>query len=255
MLIYRLHAFTVSQFLVEFEEVAPAVDLLPGRSVFLGDFNIHYDCPWKAEVKAFTTIITSLNYHQLIVGPTHIAGHTLDMLIVKESDHLLESQITLKLHVSDQFQMNCTLNIAKPLDVKTTYASRNFRSIDSNAFECDLSDGSNRILVDDINDVDSLVRRYNHVCKKVLHSHAPLTVRIHTKPSWFNNSVDKARRSRRRHERKYRKTHSELDRIAYIQCRRNVVNVITDAKCQYYNEKLSGSNAKEMFKTIMNFSV
>ena len=90
-------------------------------------------------------------------------------------------------------------------------------------------------------------------CKEVLDSHAPVTVRICTKrykPFWFNNCVDEARRARLRHERKYRKTHSELDRVAYIQSQRNVVNVITDAKCHYYNEKLSGSNSKEMFKTL-----
>ena len=175
------------------------------------------------------------------------------MLIVKEGDHLLESQNILKLHVSDHFLINCTLNIAKPSNVKTTYACRNFRSIDSNAFECDLSDGLNKILFDDINNVDSLVRRYNQACKEVLDSRAPVTVCIRTKrykPLWFNNCVDEAQRARRRHERKYRKTHSELDRVAYIQSQCNVVNVITDAKCHYYNEKLSGSNSKEMFKTL-----
>ena len=73
VLIYRFHAFTTNQFLVEFEEFAPAVDLPPGRQVlvFLGDFNVHYDCPWKSEVKVFTTNIASLTINSLLAQLTH----------------------------------------------------------------------------------------------------------------------------------------------------------------------------------------
>ena len=55
VLIYRSSSLSVSDFLPEFDEFLSEVDFLPGRSIILGDFNIHHDQPFKSEVKRANT--------------------------------------------------------------------------------------------------------------------------------------------------------------------------------------------------------
>ena len=103
---------------------------------------------------------------------------------------------------------------------------------------------------DDIND---LVAGYNCGCREVFDLHAPPTTRSRTvcrKPRWFNETVEAARRARRRSERKWRKSHTENDHLTYIKSQREVSVAITEAKTNYYNAQLSDCNYKDMFKVV-----
>ena len=139
VLIYRSSSLSVSDFLPKFDEFLSVVDFLPGRSIILGDFNIHRDQPFKSEVKRANTILNSFSFTQIVRGPTHKAGHTLDWIVIKENDSIIEPHTITELHVSDHFYIDCRLSLLKPCDVKTTYISRNYRSINSNAFDRDLA--------------------------------------------------------------------------------------------------------------------
>ena len=120
-IVYRPPSSSVTDFLAEFEDFVCALEHLPGRCVVLGDFNLHYDCPSKPEIKAFTTIIASLNYRQLIHDPTHTAGHTLDFVIVKDDYTLVDSYSIYHPHSSDHLVIKFNLDLDKPRDMKTTY--------------------------------------------------------------------------------------------------------------------------------------
>ena len=63
-------------FLENFDEFVSLVDLLPGKILLLGDFNVHYDVPSKSDVRRFSTILASNGLVQHITGPTHRCGHT-----------------------------------------------------------------------------------------------------------------------------------------------------------------------------------
>ena len=66
----------------------------------------------------------------------------------------------------------------------------------------------------------------------------------------YNEVVEDARRVRRRCERKFRKSHSEVDQEAYFDVQKTVSTVINNAKTEYYTEKLSGCDSKCMFKVV-----
>ena len=254
VIIYRSSSLSVSAFLPEFEDFLAAVDLLPGRSILLGDFNVWHDCPSRSEVRRAITIMDSLLFTQLVRGPTHIGGHTLDWIVTKENDCFIDPHTITPLHVSDHFYIDCKLDLHKTRDVKTTYTSRNYRSIDSDAFDRDLAVKFSNILSLDHPDINSLVRSYNQACTEVLDHHAPPIVRTRTirrKPLWFDDSVADARRSRRRCEHgewQFRQSRIEVDREAYFNAQKTVSITINHA-----NDKLGSCDSKDMFKIVNEF--
>lgn len=237
-------------FVEEFDDLLSAVSNLPGRNIILGDFNLHYDLPDK--VKSFITILSSLNFHQVVTGPTHIGGHTLDLVIVRDSD-IIKSCTADQVHVSDHFVVNCSLNLLKPSTSKTTYSSRKFRDIDHDLFDKDLAEQVDTILDNATCDVNDLVTGYNQACQVVLDKNAPVSTTVRTtryKPPWFTKTVLDARRARRRCERRWRKSGTAANHQAYLESHRKVADVISEEKKAYYNNKLLNSSTRDMYKTI-----
>ncbi|XP_072047081.1 uncharacterized protein [Amphiura filiformis] len=254
VVVYRSSSLKqMPQYFHDFEIFLNAVDLLPGRSVVLGDFNIHMDMPNENDTKSMLAILESLSFEQLVDEPTHVKGHTLDLVMVKENDHVVKPYDIHPVHVSDHFLILCDIDFKKQSIVRATnvYKARNFRNIDPVAFEEDLVFKLNT--TDDSMDeahVD-LVQFYNKTCSQVLETHAPAkekpcTVRI--KPEWFNQTVQDARRLRRRSERRWRKTRTEVDRQAYIDSQREAATTISKEKASFYNERLLNCNTKDMYK-------
>ena len=81
---------STSAFMTEFEPFLGAVDLLCGRTLVLGDFNLHtvYMNRHKHEVKLYNEILP-WSIDSLVNVPTHRLGNTLDLLIETESDNLV----------------------------------------------------------------------------------------------------------------------------------------------------------------------
>ena len=51
------------------------------RLLLLGDFNINVCCPGKPLVSEFNNILNFCGFTQHIAGPTHVLGHTLDLIM------------------------------------------------------------------------------------------------------------------------------------------------------------------------------
>ena len=51
---------------------------------------------------------------QLVQGPTHNKGHTLDLVITRDNDPLVESVTTDHPHLSDHMAVVCYLALEKP---------------------------------------------------------------------------------------------------------------------------------------------
>ena len=242
-----------STFFEEFEEVLSCADLLPNRLVVMGDFNFHMDCPSKPEVRNFNALLTSLGYKQLVQGPTHRLGHTLDLIIIKDSDTLIKTCFVDQILHSDHSMIKFDLDLKRPAPSSDIRVLRKFKSIDHEQFSHDLSSRMNSIMDCDSSNIDDLVLQYNKACCEVLDIHAPATTRtmsVRVKPSWYTDKVVEARRARRRAERRWRKTKSNIDRRLYIEAQRTVCDVVVSAKKDYYRDRLSSCNTKDMYKTV-----
>ena len=71
---------TTSTFFEEFQEILSYLSILPNDFMLLGDFNIHVDTPSSIS-EQFDDILTSYELKQRVDFPTHIHGHTLDLMV------------------------------------------------------------------------------------------------------------------------------------------------------------------------------
>ena len=89
--------------------------------------------------------------------------------------------------------------------------------------------------------------------KSLLDKHAPAITSTRTvkrRMPYYNDSIHSSRRERRRAERKWRKSKSELDRERYLEAKRNVNDLILSAKQAFFKDKLSSCTTKDVYRTI-----
>ena len=63
----------------------------PGRLVILGDLNFHVDNAADSNAKKFLDLLDLLNFSQHVTSITHKAGHTLDLVITRDSEAVIDN--------------------------------------------------------------------------------------------------------------------------------------------------------------------
>ena len=71
----------MNTFFIDFSDYLETVILWKEQLVIVGDFNIHLDVLSNSDSTKFRDLLESFSLQQHVVGPTHIHGHTLDLII------------------------------------------------------------------------------------------------------------------------------------------------------------------------------
>ena len=79
-----------------------------------GDFNIHVDNVKDSDAIRFLDLLASMGLEQHVDKPTHISGHTLDLLITRCSDTLIGTKPRPDYLFSDHFTVTCDLILRRP---------------------------------------------------------------------------------------------------------------------------------------------
>ena len=213
---------------------------------------MHVDLPSKSNVTRFLGILAANGLHQHICGPTHKAGHTLDLIISRLEDNLVTGWKLLPSLGSDHLLIDCTIDSQKPPPMRITCTVRNIKNINKVSFTNDiLSTISDLDLCEGT--VDEIIERFDISLVSVLNSHAPPQQRsriVRSRSPWFNEEVDDARRERRRMERKWLKSKEDVDHDAYVKQTAVTAKLIQCAKEVYFREQLNNSDSKTMFSTL-----
>ena len=92
------------------------------KTIILGDFNIHADEPSSKQNTDLISSMETLGFSQYVSGPTHQAGHTLDLIFGAEVD--MDPITTNKVPWSDHFTLKIRLLIphTSPTDKACIYA-------------------------------------------------------------------------------------------------------------------------------------
>ena len=83
---------------------------LPYNVVVMGDFNLHVDTS-SSDVRQFADILESFDLDQRLDFPTHIHGHSLDLMIFSKAFDVLSVSVSDK--ISDHFSVLADLNISR----------------------------------------------------------------------------------------------------------------------------------------------
>ena len=110
--VYRPPDSCTTQFLEDFLGLSDFLSSIGSNFIICGDINVHLDVEY-GDRSRFNNILQCCSLSQCVSGPTHILGHTLDVLISP-----CDSDFVRNVHVgdfiSDHAAIRCQLNISHP---------------------------------------------------------------------------------------------------------------------------------------------
>ncbi|XP_003724061.1 uncharacterized protein LOC763238 [Strongylocentrotus purpuratus] len=242
-----------SLFLEEFATLLDSFVLDPSEVVLTGDFNVWVDDFNDVRARQFMNILSSYGMKQLVREGTHLHGHTLDLLITRDSATLV-SDVSVILGVSDHHAVQCNLDLRKPSTSRRTVTTRPLRSMNREQFRSGVHESLSEIDIED-SSISSSVERYDLSLTSLLDKLAPQKTRsVIIKPSspWMTEKIHAAKCLRRRLERKWRRTRSEEDCKSYVTQRQVVSQEIEKAKTEYYSECVAEceGNQRRLFTVV-----
>ena len=227
-------------FFDQFSEYLSMLIVSPCKLLVVGDFNFHMNVDDADAIKT-KDILETFNLLQVINEPTHISGHTLDLVITRSCDNLISS-VHVPCLLSDHGAIRCKLNLAKPKQPKQRISYIKFKTINHQDFEMDIKRSD--LFNNPESDLDKLLVQFDSTLRNILNKHAPLIHRnVTIRPSnpWYSNEIAEAKRKRKQLERRWRKTKSEIDRNLFKQQRLLVSQMTAAAK---HSVALSAKNSR-----------
>ncbi|XP_060553020.1 uncharacterized protein LOC132714233 [Ruditapes philippinarum] len=233
--------------------------------IIVGDFNLHVDKLLDRDALKFISCLETFGLKQHVQGPTHVAGHTLDVVITRDTDNIVSnievrdpglSDSSGKI-LRDHFAVIFNAHLYKPPPIKKTVSFRKFKSINIKGFREDMKslDILNANIC--ISDLDEYVESLNTGLSTLIDKHAPLiTKTIVLRPSnpWFNDELHEAKHSKRKLERKWKRSQLTVDHEIYRSQCAYVNKLLKRTRISFYAEKIEscGRDQKTLFKVTKN---
>ncbi|KAL8570302.1 hypothetical protein ACOMHN_011323 [Nucella lapillus] len=133
----KVNKLTDGMFFEEFSEILEHANVMGGKTVFLGDFNISWDRPAHPNTVKAVDLLDMFSLSQAVNFPTHRDGHTIDWCVFREEELILRSVSRGPSLTSDHMPVMCYLDIAKPASTPVFQTVRNLRAIDKSQFHAD----------------------------------------------------------------------------------------------------------------------
>ena len=145
--------------------------------LIVGDFNIHVDTV-NSLSDSFTNILDANGLKQDVDQPTHRTGHTLDLVITRDTSGLLRSPSVISISgvgdfteasSCDLYAVWCYLNIASPKTISKAVTYRSLRKIPINDFRADIL----RVVQCNSETAGALFEQYNGKLQALTNKYAP----------------------------------------------------------------------------------
>ena len=133
----------------------------------MGDFNFHLDDSNNTDATKLHNLLESFNLKQHVATPIHSRRHTLDLIITRSEDDLVDGIVVRD---PDHFAVHCILKLSKPRAEQHEIRYRKLRSVDMSALCKDLRDSI--VLQENVTDLPTLVDKYETELTRVLDIHA-----------------------------------------------------------------------------------
>ena len=251
---------------IQYEEFAREWSLYLERFIevqeellIVGDFNIHVDTV-NSLSDSFTNILDANGLKQHVDQPTHRKGHTLDLVITRDTSGLLRSPPVISISgvgdltgasSCDHYAVWCYLNIARPKTISKTVTYRSLRKIPIHDYRADIL----RVVECNSETAGALVEQYNVKLQALTDKYAPpqnktITLRPHA--PWYTEALRREKRERRKCERTATRTLLTVDReIAEERYARRTVQ-IEQAKAAYYTSQIDKNKGDS--KTLLKLT-
>ena len=222
----RINKLSPIDFHADFQDLFDHHALRNGHLLIVGDFNIHWDVEEDRERLLLDDMLKSANLHHHVNDVTHIGGHTIDLVITKIDDNIVNNLSVASL-LSDHFAIHLNLNVGKPPPLREFVQYRKLKSVNHQQLDVHLQNAG--LAHESGDDTNQLVTQYNDQFSQLLDKHAPMKkAKLVIKPRalWYTPSIAKAKRLRRKLERQWRKTKLTVHQQMFKEQRQQVSSLI-----------------------------
>ena len=243
IVVYRPgHPGTDRTFLEEFSSFLDSLLDVGGKIIICGDFNYWVDDPLSKPFSSeFLELLDINNFHNYISSPTHMLGHTLDLVLSPVGINCVVDVEVMPIDslISDHALITFGLHIARPKAVKKFITFRSYRNIDQDGISREIE---SHLTGTDILDPSAggLTMHYNRSLSAIEEQHFPLITKqilIKAESPWYNHTIASLRRQRRRAERQWRRLGTDSSRSEFVTARRAVVSRVEERKVEFYQNK------------------
>jgi hypothetical protein len=182
---------------------------------------------------------------QHVDKPTHTSGHTLDLIIKRDSDTLIPTRLLTDYLFSDHITVICDLTIGRipPTEKQVSYGK--IKAIDKRRLreELLLSD----LYLNRPDTLNELVKCYNDTLAQTLNRHRHPYVR---RSSNLDHSLPGSMmiiklQGERKAERKWRRTGHTEDMTNYKITKNNTNKLMNEARRQFYKNFIEANNSNQ----------
>ena len=142
-----------------------------GKVLNAGDFNIHVESKENSASQRVLALLDHFDLQQHVRGPTHIEGHTLDLIISRSSDRLVACCTASSL-INDQLSVDAWIRAHRKIRARETVFFRSISRIDTDLFNADIL--KLPLILNPASTADGLLEQFNTRWSSLLNKHAPL---------------------------------------------------------------------------------
>ena len=253
------NGLSATGFLDEFAEFISKYTVTTSENIITGDINIHLDVSTNSHTRQFEEILESCSLHQYINVPTHYKGHTLDILVSRDTNDLICNVDVVDIGlcdndgnlINDHFAITCNIKLPVPTARKKLVHYRKLKNIVIEDFRSDIQSSTN--LNTTTGSLEELIEQYMSGLRDLVDVHAPLISRTLTpRPhaAWYDEELRDAKQTRRKLERKWRRSEQQSDHAAYRKQCAEVAKQLNRCKTHYYSNRVEEchNDQKSLFK-------
>ena len=244
-IVYRPgHPGTDRAFIEEFGQFLETFSVCREKLVICGDFNYWVDNPTlKPYSDEFLRLLDINNIANHVSVPTHISGHTLDLILTPEGSDLVDHVDVSPIdnNISDHALITFKVEVTRCTTYSKTITFRSYRGLNvrevTTIIEDDLVTTVARGLTS-----EQCVNSYNDGLASLRDQFCPLMtkeLRIRDDAEWYDHRIVSLRRERRRAERRWRRVGTDAARTSFVTARRAVVRQIYTCKVEHYQHQMS----------------
>ena len=251
--VYRAPKHPAPQFLAEFPEILETISAYKGHVLITGDFNFHMENAEDSHATELKLLLTSFNLTQHVTQETHRRGGLLDLVITRAGDSCILSVNVEDHGFPDHFPVFIETTLKKPAAERSTVTFRRLKNIEHEALITAIQQSPLATMNTQL-PLPEQVDLYNSVLGAILDKMAPEITRVITRRDnvdWYNDDIRNAKQARRRAERKWRKSHLQVDRDLYVECRQKVDDALLEAKKSHYRKLIvECEDQKQVYKIV-----
>jgi hypothetical protein len=248
----KQNGLTTNQFFNEFSDLLDCTTTSSGKLLLCGDFNFHWDNQQHSDTMHMKDILESAGLQQLVSGPTHTSGHTIDWILTRESENLV-SKTEISHLISDHHMIHCSLSLFKPPLPQIVQSYRCYKAINLDELQSEIEQSD--LIKEPAETLDSKLDQYNDILTSIINKLAPQkTRRVTVRPvtPWYNEMIHAAKVERRKCEANWRRSGLTVHFEMYKTARNKVTALIGKAKTSYYSEKVQDcdTDQKALFRVV-----